>query len=202
MRTVILAGFFGVLATTLARGGDAPKEAPFRELSSEELSPLLGDWQAVIATKDGWQGTLRANLTLKRNHPEVSEFHALAVFSWDLTHTDAKKVTTQVKGTDKWALLPCQKGKQRHVQFMRDHQVLQKEFFEEVLDIRPLDKAAQKGLAELRPNAKNTASFSTAGDSWTLETSPALLEILPKGGNSGPKIDWDGKIVWKKTKAK
>ena len=203
MRTLPLGGIAAVFfGAAIAIGGEPAAEAAFRPLNMEELNPLVGDWQAVVSTKAGWKGTLRANITLKRNHPEGSEFHALLALSWDLTFTDPKRATVSVKGTEKRALLLWQKGKQRYVQVLREPQILQKEFFEEILEIRPNDKAALKGLAKLRPGKNNTAPMATGSDSWTLEMAPALADVLPQQGVSGTKIDWDGKISWKTAKTK
>jgi hypothetical protein len=198
-----------IFAATSALDGGSPKATPFRELSSEDLDRLLGDWEAAIQTKAGWKGTLSAHITLKRNHPELSTFHALLVLRYDLRFTGKKsdmksdkKIEGVASGSEKRALIPFEKDKQRYVQCLRDFQVLQKEFFEEAIELNSQDNKSRKGLADLQPTQRDTASFVVAGNTWTLEMAPVLREILPRQGTPGPNIDWDSQIVWKKVKLK
>jgi hypothetical protein len=206
MSRAIISGFLCLIlaaGAVGAGGGEPAKEGPFRELASEELGPLLGDWEATINTTFGWKGTLRANITSKRNHPEVSEFHALVALHYNLRYVvDKKTPAVVVKGSEKRAMIPWQTDKHRYVQLLRETQVLQKVFFEDVLDIRPMDKAALKGLADLQPSRRDTAAIAIANDRWTLAFSPAVAEILPRKGASGPRIDWDSQIAWRKARSK
>jgi hypothetical protein len=190
-----------ILGAAFGHGGDAPKEAPLRPFSTEVLNPLMGNWQAVVKTKDGWKGTLRGNVALQRDHPEDTVFHVCLSIRYDLKCANQKPELT-VTGTQKIALIPLQKGKQPLVQCLRDGQVMQKVFFEEVLQNNPKDKAALKGLAELRPSKNNIASYTLAGNTWTLEMPPSVREMLPKGSFTGPNIDWDRDIIWTKVKSK
>jgi hypothetical protein len=192
------------LAATLASGGGTPKEGPYKELETSHLDPLLGDWEAGIATKDGWEGTLRGNVSLKRNHPEVSYFHAFLALKYDLKLVDkkTKKVTATAVGAERISLIPFERDRQRFVQLLRDFQLQQKEFYLDVIDYRPDDKKALKGLADMAPTKRDTAGYRTAGQTWTLEVTPIVLDFLPKKATSGQAIDWDARIVWNKVKSK
>jgi hypothetical protein len=210
MRIHALGGlFFLAIGAAVVHGGGTAKEPAFEDAGSGRLKVFLGKWQATVETRDGWQGTLRADVALKRDHPEESTFHAFMVLDYDLklvkkkdgTKVDAKAVPV-VTGTERVALFPLQKGKQHYVQLLRDYQVLQRLFAEEVLEFRPKDAAALKIAAELKPSKANTAAYSVSGNTWTLQVAPILLQFLPTQAPSGPRIDWEDSIVWKKVSAK
>jgi hypothetical protein len=193
-----------VLVAACAPGGDTAKVQPFRELSTEDLDGLDGDWEAVVNTPDGWKGTLRAKVARKRNNPEVSSFHHLMVVTFDLKFTDQKKAKKDatVTGNERIGLIPFQKDKQRYVQCLRDFQVQQKEFLLDLLEYRPSDKKAAAQLAALQPSSRDTAALWIESTTWTLEAAPVVVDFLAKNVPAGRTIDWDSRIVWKKAKSK
>jgi hypothetical protein len=197
-----------VLAATLAAAGDPVKEKPFKEMSTEDLNSLIGSWEAVVSTENGWKGTLRASVALKRNNSDVSTFHHFMVVKYDLRYTDKKKkkdapgVSATANGTERIALLPFQKDRQLYLQCLKDFQIQQREYLLDLLDFRPDDKKAAKELAALLPTKRDTAASWIDGSTWTLDTAPILLEFLPKRAPSGLSIDWEPRIVWTKVKSK
>jgi hypothetical protein len=193
-----------ILAATLVSGGGTPKERPFNELENSDIDTLFGDWEAAITTKDGWQGTLHGKVSIKRDHPEDSHFHAFLALKYDLTllHKKTKKVVATASGAERIELIPWEKDRQRYLQLLRDFQMQQKVFLLDLLEVRPDDKKAQKQLADLVPSKRDTAAFWVVGNTWTLDVAPIVLEFLPKKASTGQNIDWDARIVWKKIKSK
>jgi hypothetical protein len=193
--------FWLILPLVAGQAGEARKAVWFEESSIEEVQGLLGDWEANLHTRNGWNGTLRAKVSLQRNHPEGSEFHAFLVLTYDLRYTDKKPETT-ASGSARVSMFTVRRGNQRYLHCLSELQVLQKEFFDEVLQSYPYDKKAKQGRAEFQPSVQNTVSTAVQGTVWTLEVGPALKAFLPKDAPPGPEIDWDSRIVWKKAKGK
>jgi hypothetical protein len=190
-----------IVAASLASGGGSPKQALFKEQGNEEISALLGDWEAAVQTKAGWKGTLRANVARKLNHPEGSTFHTFVSVRYDLKLADRKPAVV-VAGTVGFAVLPCSRDRQRYLQCLRQDQVLLKEWSLEVLEAHPEHKKALKVRTDLEPSKLDTAQYSSAAGTWTLELAPVVREMLPKAPPKAPAIDWDSSIVWTKVKRK
>ena len=199
MRIRALAGaLYLIAAASLANGGGSPKQAPFKEQPNKGISALLGEWEAAVHTRDGWKGRLRASVARKQNHPEGSTFHTFVSVRYDLKLAD-RKPEVVLAGTVGFAILPCAKDPHRYLQCLRHDQVLLKEWSMEVLAAQPNDKKAQKIRSDLEPSRRDTAYYSCASDSWTLELAPVVRELLPNAPPKAPAIDWDSRIVWTKS---
>ncbi len=188
-----------ILGAACAHGGGTAKEPPFELASFDAVRALLGDWDATIETRNGWHGSLHGHVKVQRTGPEGSVFHAFVELRYHLVGGDKRKPVI-ASGTEEIALVPYQKGKHRYVQCLRDFQVMQREHYAEVLEVRPDDKEARNGRAALRPSAHNTAHYRIGENTWITKVSPGLLAMLPQRAAKGPAIDWPSEIVWKRVK--
>ncbi len=205
MRTVILTAGIGLLLVLLlavvSHGGETARGGGYVEASAEEVRDLLGDWEAAVHTPGGWHGTLRAKVSMERNHPEGSEFHGLLTLTYALEYGEPRPKAT-AGGTARVAVIPVHHNKHRYFQCLAQSDVLMREFYEEVLDRRPNDKKAKKGLADLQPSSANTAAVGIHANSWSLELAPALTRFLPSQVAKAPPIDWSGTLQWRRVKAR
>jgi hypothetical protein len=200
MRAKFISGVFCVaLGAACAHGGGGTKEAPFEEASFDAVQQLLGNWSATVDTRSGWHGTLVGHVKVQRTGPEGAIFHAFIDLRYRLSNDNKRKPVT-VSGTEAIALVPYEKGRHRYVQCLRDFQVMQREQYAEVLEVRPEDKVALRGQAALRPSVHNTAYYRISDQTWIVTVSPGLLAMLPKQAPKGPAIDWPAEIVWKRVK--
>src|SRR4051812_46925112 len=112
MRTYLVGGSLVLLFTAMfVSAGDGAKEQPFKELNTEDLNGLVGDWEATMSTKEGWKGTLHAKIALKRNNIELSVFHHVMAVQYHL-HNSERKPNASATGNVAIALIPYQKEKQ------------------------------------------------------------------------------------------
>jgi len=194
-----------VLAAMCAPAGDIPKtqavpgtvdrgsRRPEWRLGSSHQYPRWLEWNAPCqgGAQAEQSGSVRRSITRW----------------WSATISNSqtsrrKRRTRPWPGQSALGSFPSRRTNSVTVQCLRDFQVQQKEFLLDLLDYRPSDKKAAKQLADLQPTTRDTAAVWIAGTTWTLEVAPVLLEFLPKQALSGPNIDWEGRITWKKAKSK
>lgn len=190
-----------VLGVAAAHGGGTAKVPPFEEAAFDAVQALLGDWEATIETKNGWHGTLHGQVKVQRTGPEGAIFHALLDLRYNLTRDDKKKPVVAA-GTEEIALIPYEKGKSRYVQCLREFQVMQREQYDEVLEVRPNDKEARRNRAPLYPSAQNTSLYRVGSNTWLLNVAPGFSAMLPRQAAQEPAIDWPDQIMWKRVKKK
>jgi hypothetical protein len=129
---------------------------------------------------------------------DAPRVHAAVTVKYRLVRT-INRVEENTASQNQVILLPLRKDKDNYLHYLGVAEFFLLVVQDDILKKAPEKAEDKKKLEESRPSKKNTVPFAVDVDTWTLDRSaaPLLAQTL-----LGSKIDWDGKLVFKKVNAK